>query len=168
MRWWRARRMWRRQCRTDQSPQAKFPLCQNAGVSCASAQNVPNGVNTTLTFDTNRYDTNGIHTNAGSRLTCNTAGVYHIFANVAIGNSSAGSQRNLILVVNGSVIIGYTKGPANTSGQQFLNVSVDYYLNENDHVEVQVAQDSGTTMTVLPSDTQNDQEECEFGMSYVP
>src|SRR4051794_16526480 len=64
----------------------------NIGVlpSCAvyndAAQSIPDGALTALTFNTEHFDTDSIHSTSSntSRLTCQTAGIYVITASAAI------------------------------------------------------------------------------------
>lgn len=100
---------------------------------------------TSLTFDTQRYDTDGIHSLIAntSRLTCQTAGKYVINGNIRWAANAVGS-RIIIINLNGitgiaQIIINTTIGAAKTD----MNITTIYDLAVSDYVELQVYQDSG-------------------------
>jgi hypothetical protein len=122
---------------------------------------------TVLTFNSERFDTDGIHSTASntSRLTCNTPGVYSIFANVLFDASGAGTVRIAQVRLNGTTLIGEMRlGPV-SGGALGTSVAFNtpYKLAIGDYVELIVYQDSGGSLNVLaiPSITP------EFGMTRV-
>lgn len=105
-----------------------------------------------LAFNSERYDTNGIHdpvTN-NSRLTCQTAGKYLIVANVEWGTNSAG-YRTLNIVLNRTSVIASINSVATvaTGVGARLNASIIYDLGVGDYVEVRVYQNAGSGVNVL-------------------
>lgn len=113
---------------------------------------INSGVLTVLTFDSERWDTDGIHSlvaNTG-RLTCNTAGKYLILGNIVFAASAAGF-RVMTILLNGATNIAWQALPTLTvAGPPSWRgiVSTVYDLSVTDYVELQVFQDSGGALNV--------------------
>jgi hypothetical protein len=114
----------------------------NANISIATATNV------NLTFNTERYDTDSIHSTVSntSRLTANTAGIYLISAAISWENDVNGS-RQMGLYLNGSTQCAISRVCADDPVRH--TVSTIYELSVGDYFEVRVYQDSGSTLNVL-------------------
>src|SRR5512139_267514 len=71
-----------------------------------AAINIANDTVTALTFNSERFDTNGIHSTAlnTGRLTCQTAGTYVITAHAAFA-ANATNRRQITIRLNGATII---------------------------------------------------------------
>lgn len=112
------------------------------------AQNVTSGVLLALEFDTERYDTDGMH-DAGSntRLTCQVAGKYLIKAQVRFSSNSNG-YRYAQLRLNGATEIGQVAIGANPSEDTVIVTSTIKDLAVADYVEVVAYQNSGSTLQV--------------------
>ena len=122
---------------------------------------IANGVTTVLTFDSERFDTDNIHStvfNTG-RLTANTAGLYSIYGNVewAANPVNARLQIELNAAATG---IGLTQLVAD---YRAMNVSTAYQLAINDFVQLSVFQLSGVPINI----TANAQISPEFMMVKV-
>lgn len=121
---------------------------------------------TVLTFDSERYDTDNIHsttTNTG-RLTCQTAGKYAIFGNVEWGSGSVG-YRALGIRLNGTTYVGANRYTPDGSGgttpfRHSHGVSVIYNLAVGDYLELIVYQTQGSSINVNASGNYSP----EFGM----
>lgn len=115
---------------------------------------VPNNTATGLTFNTNVYDTdpNGaIHSTTvnPSRLTCRTAGQYHIYACVSWTANGTG-YRSLGLRLNGATVIGATTLSAvGATVVTDVTVHTIYTMNATDYVELIVSQTSGGSIDAL-------------------
>ena len=112
----------------------------------AAAQSISDSSSTRLTFDSERADTDTIHstvTNTG-RFTCVTAGYYEIFG---AGNFAANSTgvRILQAYLNGASLdpFGDFEGTPNALVVCQLSVSFAYPLAVNDYIEFFVYQSSG-------------------------
>ena len=123
-----------------------------ARVSHDADQTISNNTQTTLAFNTEKYDYDAIHDNTtnNSRLTCKTAGLYTITASIQFASNSSGSRAILILL-NGTTIIGGDQRDASPDIATTCNVSVDYPLAVNNYVEVQVYQNRGGNLNVVSS-----------------
>lgn len=115
------------------------------------AQTIESGVTTTLAFDSESYDTDGMHspTVLNNRITMQTAGKYRITAQISWAINPTG-KRVVYLRKNEAVLIGLTSmnavSMAGSSSIQTVSVIYDFAVGE--YVEVQVAQDSGGQLSV--------------------
>jgi len=114
------------------------------------AQSIASATTTYLSFDSERFDTDGIHdpvTN-NSRLTCQTAGKYFISATILWGSNTTG-YRQLGLRLNGVTTIALDRRNTNaTAFNPAMTVSTLYNLSAGDYVETQVYQNSGGALDV--------------------
>lgn len=113
----------------------------SARVYHSTSQSCTGSTDTALAFDSERFDTDGIHSVVSNteRLTCQTDGVYFIWGN-AEWTTSAGTYY-LKIRLNGSTMIAMQRhdGSANNPGQ----VCCIYELAATDYVEL-IANPSGT------------------------
>lgn len=129
-----------------------------------------NGAYTFVPFDTVRWD-NGGQWNVGqpTRLTCVRAGTYLVYANTQFATTAGGNWRLNRITKNGGPILGYgglggvtliaSVGPVATAIS-----AVD--LVPGDYVEASVYQDTGSAMTIPPSDASN-WHSTDFGMVLI-
>ena len=110
-----------------------------AKVHKVAAQTLANNTLTSLTFVTEDYDTDTIHSNASNteRLTATTAGLYVVTASVFFDANATG-YREIRLYKNGS-------------GSTWLNGALTTGLAATDYVEVYALQTSGGNLDVLGS-----------------
>ena len=114
----------------------------------STTQSIPNNTSTALNFNSERFDTDVIHDNAtnNERLTCKTAGLYLITANIGFAANATG-VRAILLQLNGTTFIASINGPNNgASASRRLEVSTLYQLAVNDFVTVLAFQDSGGSL----------------------
>ena len=127
---------------------------------------------TTLTFDSEKWDTDDMHstTENTSRLTAQTAGKYFIFGHITWQETTGGGELRILL--NGATVLASQSAPAfsgadnpegGASGPS-LSVITHYELNLSDYVELQAFQRSGSGKNVLSIDARSP----EFGMVKVP
>lgn len=118
----------------------------------SAAQACASGAYTQLTFDSERYDSNSLHSTSSntSRLTAATAGVYLIVGHVAIANNSTG-QRALRVLLNGSATIAFYEISAVSGDNSALTISTVYKLSVSDYVEVGIFQNSGGPLNTVVS-----------------
>ena len=131
---------------------------------------VPNmspGEWTSLTFNSERWDTANLHettTNSG-RLKASVVGKYYIFANITWESPIASGLWGLRLQLNGKTVIAEQSLP-NTAAPFRISMSVGtlYALAAGDYVDVQVFQNSGNPLLIrsIPATSP------EFGMARVP
>lgn len=124
------------------------PMCRvynNAG------QNIATATFTALTFNSERYDTAGLHSTSSntSRITIPTGGggIYHIGASVRFASNSTGA-RVVRIRRNGSGYIGVQEADASATGDHRMSLACDYFLFEGDYIEVMAFQSSGGVLSV--------------------
>lgn len=121
---------------------ANPPACR---VYRATSQSITNNSLTVVTFDTERYDTDSMHSTSSltSRITINTAGIYVVSAHIVWQADTDYTRRLFDLLLNGATIIARKSdesaahGIANDEG---WNLSTQYKLAAADYVEVRVFQ----------------------------
>lgn len=135
-----------------------------ARVYHSASQAIPDGANTALQFNSERYDTDSIHDNVtnNARLTCRTAGAYSIFGNASFADNATG-RRFLEIVLNGTTSIARVCVTAVNGAGTVVNVSTQYYLNAGDYVTLVATQNCGGDLGVDASGNFSP----EFGMSKV-
>lgn len=109
------------------------------------------GVLKLLTFDSERYDNDTIHstsTNTG-RLTTQTEGYYTIVGNARWAANATG-QRFLDIKLNGTTFIGIQSLDTTTGGFPAVTVTTTiYFLSVGDYVELHAFQNSGGNLDVV-------------------
>lgn len=137
-----------------------IPSCRvynNANIS------VPNATNTALTYNSEWWDTDSIHsttTNTG-RLTCVTAGIYHIYGHVVWGANSTG-ERKIDIRVNGTTWIASVRLTAGGSNN-WMSIDTEYSLAATNYVELIAYQTSGAALIIARAANYSP----EFGMTYL-
>ena len=118
----------------------------SANIACTNA------ADTLLTFNSERYDTDTIHSTASNtgRLTATTAGKYHISATVIFAASATGA-RGLQIRLNGTTTVAIVRTPAVAGGTDStaLTISTDYDLAATDYVELLAYQTSGGSLNAV-------------------
>ena len=111
---------------------------------------IPSGVDTTLTFDSERYNYGAMHSTSlyPSRLTANRSGVYLITATVAVYIITAPGLI-LQLRLNGSTPIAEKYPGMGAAGVGTGTITTLYRLGAGDYVEVVVSQSTGSAQTAL-------------------
>lgn len=122
------------------------------------------GVGTSLTFDSERFDTRSLHSTSANtgRLTAPVAGLYVITAQIEWAANGVG-ERDLILNLNGTTNIARSLHPTTAVGTTAQSISTLYKLAANDYVQVVVRQTSGGNLNVTASGNYSP----EFSMSWL-
>lgn len=113
-------------------------------------QSVNSATLTALTFDSDAYDTNSIHSTVSntSRLTCNQAGIYLVMANTAYATNATG-ERYAAIRKNGATYIAQQNATAITGDTTFCFVAATIQMAKNDYVESIAYQSSGGALNVV-------------------
>lgn len=127
-------------------PQAR--VFNNANLS------INNGVATTLTFNSERYDNGGLHSTSAntSRLLVPITGLYMIGACVQFAVNATGYRYVDLLVTfaaGGTATIVSDRRAGTAVIETTIPVETEYELAAGDYVEVVVAQSSGGALNVL-------------------
>jgi len=106
----------------------------------SALQSVPSGVSTVLTFDTETYDTDAMHSTVTNpdRITTVTAGLYTVSLSAPTQFSSAGPARQMRVHQNGA-IFAYA-GPTST-------LTLDVPCVAGDYLQFVVYQNSGVALS---------------------
>jgi hypothetical protein len=134
-----------------------------AHVTRAANQSIPSGTDTALAFNTERYDTAAMHSNAtnNSRLTAPVTGIYAVTAQVEWDANMSGS-RSVALEKNGMEPIARTNAvPPGVPLDQ--EVSTEVRLQAGEFVRAVVGQDSGGALNV----TKDPEYTPEFSMTWL-
>ena len=124
------------------------PRCRvynSANISIATS-----GVAQALTFNSERFDTDTMHSTAvnTSRITFTTGGTYLIGGCVAFATNATGS-REIYVRLNGATVVGDTQVPANSAVATNLSVTTLYSVSAGDYAELYATQYSGGALDVV-------------------
>lgn len=148
----------------DDHPQYMLAIVPSARAYNNANISIPNNTITTLTFDSERWDTDTIHSTSTNpaRLTCKTAGIYSIFANVEWASNSTG-VRSVLFTLNGTstTIASVGSDAFGTAFNQIIHTQ--YRLAVNDYILCRVYQNSGGALNVRGAANYTP----EFGMTYL-
>ena len=113
-------------------------------------QTIPNGTTTYLDLNSTMWDNDDMHDDAvnNSRITIKTAGVYLVTANVLFDDAHESGDRAVSIWLNRTDQISQQKGTG-TDTNNGRQVSVVYYFDVDDYVEVNVYQASGYSLDIL-------------------
>lgn len=120
----------------------------------SGGQSTTSGSGLDLTFDTERFDTDGMHSTGSNtdRITCVTAGVYVVTANVSFNANATGTRQVSINHYDsgGSLIRtpGFDKRNAATAGATQLSVGCQVKMAAGEFLRLTALQDSGGSITV--------------------
>lgn len=131
----------------------------SAGVYNSAALSIATGALTALTFNSERWDNDSIHSTASntSRLTCVTAGLYVVECHIVWADAHA-DGRQLDLRVNGATVIRVVN-----NAETHQSVVRSWKMAAGDYVEAYVTQSSGATKTIQAASAYTP----EFAMTWV-
>ena len=123
----------------------------SARVYNTGVQSISNAAYNTLTFNTERWDTDTIHSTISNtgRLTATTAGKYAIAGNAAIATNATGIRAMQILLNGTTVIAKNVVTATGGSNATYFAIATQYNLAAADYVELQVYQDSGGALDTV-------------------
>jgi len=126
---------------------AHHPVDIGARVYNSADQAIPNATWTALTFDSERYDTDTIHSTSSntSRLTCKTAGKYLIHAQVQ-WEGNADSTRYVSIKHSSGWHIGREIATGFTATGFIMSVQTVFDLAVDEYVELELWQGSGVSL----------------------
>jgi hypothetical protein len=121
------------------------PAWPGAHVYANSLPTLPNGVTTVLDFDTERYDTAGLHDSGShpSRLTAPIAGQYLIIGSVSFNAGAGVGQRDIRVRINGVDFSAITQVPADSVAVTTMQITTVTRLVATDYAELAAYQNSG-------------------------
>lgn len=127
-----------------------LPILDGARVYNNADLTIPKSVETTLTFNSQRYDNGGLHSTAAntSRLTALKAGVYIITAS-ALWNSGTAAARGLYLKRNANTLLAQLFDHLATATYCGQAIATVCHLALNDYVEVIAIQATTGDLKIL-------------------
>jgi hypothetical protein len=127
------------------------PTFVGCSVYKSAAQSIANTTSTTLTFDSEAFDTDAFHSNVtnNSRITipAGKAGKYLVSALIVFATNATGI-RGVSLMKNGATIANLVQGPSGATNSTYSNGSAVFDLAVADYLEIQVYQSSGGNLNV--------------------
>lgn len=128
---------------------AQLPTLDNARVYNSALQTIPNNVNTAVTFDTERRDTNNLHSTSSNtdRITFAVAGNYSFTCHVGWVAAATGF-RHVLLELNGTTVFAVCGISADAVNTQQMSCPGTYLVAANDYVRCLVAQTSGGNLNI--------------------
>lgn len=139
--------MWDDSIKTNINNMIVPPACR---VYKSSAQSIGTSSFATITFDQERFDTDGMHSTSSNtdRITIQTPGIYLVTGMVGFDSNAAG-LRSAGIFMNGSTYLAAIDVPANSVGGCNLALSTIYEFAAGDYVTLRVWQNSGGALNVL-------------------
>lgn len=119
----------------------------------SASQSIANNTLTALTFNNERWDTDGLHDNVtfNNRVTCTQTGVYLLIAEVVWAANGTGN-RSLAIYHNGTLLLRSTGLlPGTAAGTLAMEVTTMYSLAAGDYIEAMVSQTSGGALSTALS-----------------
>jgi hypothetical protein len=151
-------------------PFARYRTMPSVHVTRSTSQTIPNAdVNwTSVTFDTERHDTDTMHSVATNteNLVATTAGKYLVWCNIAFA-ADADGLRGVRFDKNDSGIVAFNQVNAVSIADNYTAISCSAIITlaANDYVELKVYQTSGGDLAIV--NTGIGQAGLEFGMTLI-
>lgn len=139
--------------RLGQTEVKEIPLSNiGARVYNNAAISINNNTQTALTFNSERFDTDGLHSTSvnTSRLTCTRAGKHLATAHVEFAANVTG-LRFAGIRLNGTTYIALDQKPVDSAGAWIASLSTVYEMALIDYIELVVFQNSGGALNVNAS-----------------
>jgi hypothetical protein len=150
----------------------KFANLPAAKVYNSAVTSAANGVETTLTFDSERFDSNNVHdtiTNS-NRLTAQTAGIYLVTAAITLGNLDIVETLNDAADIYVSIYKNGTTNLIARDGFGFLTPSLTITaftrLALSDWLQIRVFNSTGAAVDIAAGTTTNEGRH-DFGMIWM-
>lgn len=141
--------MWDDYLKTNLNNLIVPPACR---VYASGNQSIGNATFTAVTFNSERFDTDGMHSTSvnTARVTAATAGIYQITGHLVFASGSG--TRNARIRLNGVTSIAEQETPV-TTATRAVTVTCLYELAVGDYVELLAYQDSGGALNILGNGT---------------
>lgn len=129
---------------------AQSGLSPSCRVYNNAAISVENDGPVALTFNTERWDTDDMHSTVSNtgRLTCATPGIYHVYGSIRFASNNTGN-RFVSIRKNGSETWASNRVMAIQQGKvTMVSVATEVLLDTGDYVELLAYQSSGGALNV--------------------
>lgn len=122
-------------------------------VTNSSDQSIDHNTSTALTFNTEYFDTDSMHSTVSntSRITITTAGKYVVGGQVRWAYNNDTGRRNMFILLNGNTQIMYEARPPvqQTNVRTDLTGCTIYNFSASDYIELWVLQNSGGSLDAV-------------------
>jgi hypothetical protein len=132
---------------------ANKPACR---VTASASQTINDNTVTTVTFNTEEYDTDTMHDTVtnNSRITIKTAGVFAVVFHGLLANNSDYQASYAQILKNGAFVAKATDNGVSDGGGPALQVVDQFKCAVNDYLEIQVFHNNtGNTSRALSNQT---------------
>lgn len=134
------------------------PAASATATSCRLRHNANQVVSdtsfTTLNFNTETWDVNGMHTaGSPSKIVAPVAGKYLICGTVAFTADISDGRRIVQIIQNGSTVLQRVDANATATGVTYVNVVTTANLAASDYVQLQAMHTSTTPLNAIASGT---------------
>lgn len=136
---------------------ANPPACR---VHNSSTQSLTNNVTTALLFNTERFDTDAMHSTSTltSRITFNTAGIYVVTGHVQLQGDTDYTSIIVTIMLGGGTPLASTRetAPGVSANQKQFSVATIYKFSVGQYVELTVNQENtsaGANTTIVSTNT---------------
>lgn len=144
-------------------PQGYRPPAITARVYNSVAISVNSGASQTLTFDSERFDTDNLHNVVNpERLTASQSGYYLVTFNGAFAANNLGF-RSFVLVHSGGLQIAQQSGFPVVGADHYMSVGTIWYFSAGEYATVLVYQNSGIALNIVATPAKS----AEFSMIRV-
>lgn len=133
-------------------------------VTNSASQSIPDTTPTAITFDTERYDTEALHSTSSntSRLTLTRTGKWSFGANIEFAPNATG-VRGVYIKLNGTTYIGIGQHVNAGGGVSHVDVVTgEYDFTAGDYIEVFVVQTSTAALNVVKASNYSPEFWCRF------
>lgn len=130
---------------------ARFLTVPRVRLRHSVAQTITTGVFTVLAFDTEVYDTDGMHSTVTntSRITIVTPGLYSFGGSIEYASNATGNYRSLWIQRNGvETETRFVTQPAQDTSATYLSASQRSFFDAGEYLEMFAQQDSGGNLNV--------------------
>lgn len=145
-----------------------LPMVPACRVYNGSAQSIPNGTETMLTFPAEHFDTDNLHSTSvnPTRITISRAGVYQVAGSLEfVANVTGG--RYAFFKINGGTVIGYdSRANVTGTGWAHFMLSTIWNFSAGDYIEFGCYQSSGGALNTVAS-AGGLQHSPQFGVAYL-
>ena len=123
---------------------------KSCGVNRSTDQSIPNGAWTSISYDTEEWDTDNIHDNVtnNSRLTCQTPGRYLIYTSLRFLEVATGARLARI-IKNGTTVVALAYIGKDADNRFAIAITTVVNLVANDYIETQAYQSSGASLNII-------------------
>ncbi len=130
----------------------------------STTQTVSASATTAMIFDSERYDTSGLHStsSATGKITVDVTGYWHFGTSLYFPTVTGGREPWIGFKVNGTTYIATQSVTTVASQSNLITLVTDYALTAADYVEVYVFNQEAGTITITPNSNASPEFWCHY------